>query len=95
MKYEVLQDEVLTSEAKSLRQNTNFQVMKAEGDSKKSFLPDYPESTSCYKHRPQAGLRISRPIISKSAQRAGACGGQISPGSTGRIKDLTNGLRVR
>jgi hypothetical protein len=50
----------------SLRQNTNFRVIKAEGDSKKLFLPDYPESTSCYKQRPQAGPRIFGPIISKS-----------------------------
>jgi hypothetical protein len=35
--------------SKSLRQNTNSRVIKAEGDSKKLFLPDYPESTSCYK----------------------------------------------
>jgi hypothetical protein len=79
--------------SKSLRQNTNFRVTKA-GDSKKSFLPDYPESTSCYKQRPQAGLRISGPIISKSTQRSRACGGQISPGSTRRIKDLTKGPRA-
>jgi hypothetical protein len=79
----------------SLRQNTNFWVIKAEGDSKKSFLPDYPESTSCYKQRPQAGPRIFGPIISKSTQRSGACGGQISPGSTRRIKDLTKGPRAQ
>jgi hypothetical protein len=76
----------------NLRQNTNFRMIKAEGDSKKSFLPDYPESTSCYKQRLQAGPRIFGPITSKSTQRSGACGGQISPGPTGRIKDLTKGL---
>jgi hypothetical protein len=81
--------------SKSLRQNTNFQVIKAEGDSKESFLPYHPKSTSCYKQRPQAGLRISGPIISKSTQRSGACGGQISLGSTGRIKYLTKGPRVQ
>jgi hypothetical protein len=35
-------------------------------DSKKSFLPDYPESTSCYKQRLQVGPRIFGLIISKS-----------------------------
>jgi hypothetical protein len=79
----------------SLRQNTSFRVIKAEGDSKESFLPDYPESISCHKQRPQAGHRIFGPIISKSTQRSGACGGQISPGSTGRIKDLTKGPRAQ
>jgi hypothetical protein len=64
----------------SLKQNTNFRVIKAEGDNKESFLPDYPESISCHKQRPQAGPRIFGPIISKSTQRSGACGGQISPG---------------
>jgi hypothetical protein len=78
----------------SLRQNTSFRVIKAEGDSKKSFLPDYPGSISCHKQRPQAGPRIFGPIISKSTQRSRACGGQISPGSTGRIKDLTKGPRA-
>jgi hypothetical protein len=79
----------------SLRQNAGFRVNKAEGDSKKSFLPNYPESISCHKRRPQAGPRIFGPIISKSTQRLGACGGQISPGSTGRIKDLTKGPRAQ
>jgi hypothetical protein len=40
----------------------------------------------------QAGPRIFGPIISKSTERLGACGGQISPGSTGRLKDLAKGL---
>jgi hypothetical protein len=62
-------------------------------DSNKSFLPDYPESASCYKKRLQAGPRIIGLIISKSNQRSGACGGQISPRPTGRIKDLTKGPR--
>jgi hypothetical protein len=79
----------------SLRQNTGFRVIKAEGDSKESFLPDYSESISCHKQRPQAGPRIFGPIISKSTQRSGACGGQISPGSTERIKDLTKGPRAQ
>jgi hypothetical protein len=64
-------------------------------DIKKSFLPDYPESTSCYKQRLQAGPRIFRLIISKSTQRSGAYGGQISPRSTGRIKDLMKGPRAQ
>jgi hypothetical protein len=50
----------------SLRQNTSFRVIKAEGDIKKSFLLEYPESISCHKQRPQAGPRIFGPIISKS-----------------------------
>jgi hypothetical protein len=79
----------------SVRQSSSFQVIKAEGDSKKSFLPNCPESISCHKQRPQAGPRIFGPIISKSTQRSGACGGQISPGSTGRIKDLTKGPRAQ
>jgi hypothetical protein len=40
----------------------------------------------------QAGPRIFEPIVSKSTQRLGACGGRISPGSTRRLKDLTKGL---
>jgi hypothetical protein len=40
----------------------------------------------------QAGPRIFGPVISKSTQRLGVCGGQISPRSTGRLKDLTKGL---
>jgi hypothetical protein len=40
----------------------------------------------------QAEPRIFGPVISKSTQRSGTCGGQISPGSTGRLKDLTKGL---
>jgi hypothetical protein len=79
----------------SVRQSSSFQVIKAEGDSKKSFLPNCPKSISCHKQRPQAGPRIFGPIISKSTQRSGACGGQISPGSTERIKDLTKGPRAQ
>jgi hypothetical protein len=79
----------------SLRQNINFQVIKVQRVSKESFLPGYPESISCHKQRPQAGPRIFGPIISKSTQRSGACGRQISPGSTGRIKDLTKGPRAQ
>jgi hypothetical protein len=59
----------------SLRQNTSFRVIKAEGGSKKSFSPDYPGSISCHKQKPQAGPRVFGPIISKSTQRSGACGG--------------------
>jgi hypothetical protein len=75
----------------SLKQNTYFQAIKAEGDSKKLFLPDHSEFRSSgptglspkhprYKQIPQAGPRIIGPFISKSTQRSGACGGQISPG---------------
>jgi hypothetical protein len=79
----------------STRQNSRFRVSKAEGDSKKSFSPNCPESISCHKQRPRAGPRIFGLIISKSARRSGACGGQISPGSTGRMKDLTKGPRAQ
>jgi hypothetical protein len=79
----------------SMRQSSSFRVIKAEGNSKKLFLPNCPESISCHKRRPQAGPRIFGPIISKSTQRSGACGEQISPGSTGRIKDLTKGPRAQ
>jgi hypothetical protein len=79
----------------SVRQNTSFRVIKVEGNNKKSFLPNCPESISCHKRRPQAGPRIFGPIISKSTQRSGACGGQISPGSTRRIKGLTKGPRAQ
>jgi hypothetical protein len=34
-------------------------------------------------------------LFQKSTQRLGACGGQISPGSTRRIKDLAKGLRAQ
>ena len=88
MKFKVLQYDMLTSKARSSRQNTSFRVIKAEGDSKESFLSDYPESICCYKQRLQAGHRIFGLIISKSTQRSGACGGQISPGSTRRLEGL-------
>jgi hypothetical protein len=70
------------------------------------FLPDHsefrsvgPASSSPKRFlvkikRLEAGPRIIGPFISKSTQRSGACGGQISPGSTGRIKDLTKGPRA-
>jgi hypothetical protein len=79
----------------SVRQSFSLQVIKAEGDNKKSFLPNCPRSISYRKQSPQAGPRIFGPIISKSTQRSGACGGQISPGSIGRIKDLTKGPRAQ
>jgi hypothetical protein len=40
------------------------------------------------KSKLQAGPRIFGPIVSKSTQRLGACGGQISPGSTRRLEGL-------
>jgi hypothetical protein len=42
--------------------------------------------------KPQVGPRIFGPIISKSTQRLGACGGQISPGSTRRLEGLAKGI---
>jgi hypothetical protein len=78
-----------------MKQGSSLRVVKAEGDSKKSFLPDCLESISCHKQRPQGRPRIFGPIISKSARRSGACGGQISPGSTGRVKDLMKGPRAQ
>jgi hypothetical protein len=41
---------------------------------------------------PRAEPRIFGPIISKSTQRLGACGGQISLGSTRRQEGLACGL---
>jgi hypothetical protein len=79
MKFKVLQYEMLTSKARSSRQNTSFRVIKAEGDSKKSFLPDYLESISCHKQRPQAGPGIFGPIISKSTQKIGGLWGTDIP----------------
>jgi hypothetical protein len=70
----------------------------AEENNRRSFLPSHSEfrsngSTDLFsRHQNQAGPRIFGPIISKSTQRSGACGGQISPGSTGRLKNLTKGL---
>jgi hypothetical protein len=46
-------------------------------------------------NRLQAGPGIFGLITSKLTQRSGACGGQISPGSTGRVKDLTKGPRAQ
>ena len=45
-----------------------------------------------WKSKPQAGPRIFGPIISKSTQRLGACGGQISLGSTRRLEGLAKGF---
>jgi hypothetical protein len=78
-----------------MKQGSSPRVIKAGGDGKKSFLPNCLESTSRHKQRLQAGPRIFGLIISKSARRSGACGGQISPGSTGRIKDLMKGPRAQ
>jgi hypothetical protein len=47
-------------------------------------------SSPKWKLKPQAGPRIFGLIISKSTQRLGACGGQISPGSTRRLEGLAN-----
>jgi hypothetical protein len=87
----------------SLRQNTEFWGIIAEEDSKRSFLPDHSKfrnsgptdlfSRDSYQNQKglQAGPRIFGPVISKSTQRSGACGGQISPRSTGSVKDLAKG----
>jgi hypothetical protein len=73
----------------------------AEENNRRSFLPSHSEcrrngSTDLFSRHQnqklQAGPRIFRPFISKSTQRLGACGGQISPESTGRPKDLAKGL---
>jgi hypothetical protein len=46
---------------------------------------------SSHTTNPQTEPRIFGPIISKSTQRLGACGGQISLGSTRRRKILARG----
>jgi hypothetical protein len=51
----------------------------------------YFQSIHYLKSKPQAGPRIFGPIISKSTQRLGACGGQISLGSTRRLEGLAKG----
>jgi hypothetical protein len=78
-----------------MKQGSRSRVIKAGRDNKKSFLPNCLEIISRHKQRLQAGPRIFGLIISKSARRSGACGGQISPGSTRRIKDLTKGPRAQ
>ena len=45
----------------------------------------------CHTANLRARPRIFGLIISKSTQRLGACGGQISPGSTRRLEDLAKG----
>jgi hypothetical protein len=95
MKFRVLQNEMPTSKAQVWGKTLDFEWSKAEEDSKKSFLPNCLRSISYHKRSPQVGPRIFRPIISKSTQRSGACGGQISPGSIRRIKDLTKSPRAR
>jgi hypothetical protein len=46
----------------------------------------------CHITNLRAGPRIFGLIISKSTQRLGACGGQISPGSTRRQEGLARGF---
>ena len=48
----------------------------------------YCQSIHSLKSKLQAGPRIFGSIVSKSTQRLGACGGQISPGSTRRLEGL-------
>jgi hypothetical protein len=50
-----------------MKQGSSLRVIKAEGDSKKSFLPDCLENISYREQRPQAGPRIFGLIILKSA----------------------------
>jgi hypothetical protein len=52
----------------------------------------YCQNIHVLKPKMQAGPRTFGLIISKSTQRLGACGGQISPGSTRRLEDLAKGL---
>jgi hypothetical protein len=93
-------------QSKGLSQNTKFRAIKAEEGSEKLVLSNHSELRSVGPaslspkrflakiKRLEARPRIIGPFISKSTQRSGACGGQISPGSTKRIKDLTKGLRA-
>jgi hypothetical protein len=76
----------------------------AEENNRQSFLPSHSECRSNdsidlfsrhQNQKLQAGPRIFGPFISKSTQKLEACGGQISPGSTGRLKDLAKGLRAQ
>jgi hypothetical protein len=73
----------------------------AEENNRRLFLPSHSEFRSndltdlFLRHslsKSKTGPRIFGLVISKSTQRLGACGGQISPGSTGRLKDLAKGL---
>jgi hypothetical protein len=73
----------------------------AEENNRRSFLPSHsefgsngsPDLFSRHQNQKlQAGPRIFGPIISKSTQRSGACGGQISLGSTGRLKTSRKAL---
>jgi hypothetical protein len=50
--------------------------------------PNKQYKKSSHATNPQAGPGTFESIISKSTQRLGACGGQISPGSTRRRKPL-------
>jgi hypothetical protein len=51
-------------------------------------------SSPKWKSKSQAEPRIFGLIISKSTQRLGACGGQISLGSTRRIEGLADSFRL-
>jgi hypothetical protein len=46
VKFRILQIRNADLQSTSLRQNASF---RAEGDSKKLFLPNYPESIPCHK----------------------------------------------
>jgi hypothetical protein len=72
-----------------------------EENNRRSFFPSHSEFRSNsltdlfsrhQNQKLQAGPRIFGLFISKSTQRLGACGGQISLGSIGRPNDLAKGL---
>jgi hypothetical protein len=84
------------------RQNTKFRGIIVEEDSKISFLLDHSEFRGSdpigllsrhflLKSKTTSWPWIFGPIISKSTQRSGACGGQISPESTRRTRCLAKG----
>jgi hypothetical protein len=64
----------------SLRQNTNFRVIKAEGDRKKSFLPDYPESTSVTNKDRKLDLGSLGRLFQNQPKDRGLVGDRYPPG---------------
>jgi hypothetical protein len=68
-----------------------YNPLKARGATPNGCTFGAPNSStkkSGHATNPQVGPGIFESIISKSTQRLGACGGQISPGSTRRQKPL-------
>jgi hypothetical protein len=78
MKSRVLQSKMPTSKAQAQNQALIERVIRAREDGRKSLF----------------GPWIFELITSKSTQRSGACGGQISPGSTKEVKGLTKGPKA-